>query len=191
MSIEDHIGDWDYTDLPANIQIGDGCYLEDRGSFRRFRSTHDPGLVLGKRVRVYNGTAFSVEPDGAVHVDDDATLVGAIFWCAHSITLGKRVSVSYNVVIADSDFHPHDPDLRREDARAISPQGDVRLRPPLVSKPVVIEEDVWIGIGAIILKGVRIGAGARIHAGAVVTRDVPAGAEVAGNPARAVSAAEA
>jgi acetyltransferase-like isoleucine patch superfamily enzyme len=190
MSIEDHTGVWNYADLPANIQIGEGCYLEDRGSFRRFRSAHDPGLVLGNRVQVYNGTAFSVEPDARVRVDDDAVLVGAIFWCAHRITLGKRVQVSYNVMIADSDFHPRDPALRRQDAMAISPQGDVGLRPPLVSKPVVVEDDVWIGIGAIILKGVRVGAGARIHAGAVVTADVPAGALVAGNPARVVSAEE-
>jgi acetyltransferase-like isoleucine patch superfamily enzyme len=48
---------------------------------------------------------------------------------------------------------------------------------------VVIEDDAWIGIGAIVLKGVRIGAGARVEAGAVVTRDVPSGATVAGNPA--------
>jgi acetyltransferase-like isoleucine patch superfamily enzyme len=49
---------------------------------------------------------------------------------------------------------------------------------------VIIEDDVWIGIGAIILKGTRIGRGARVGAGAVVTRDVPAGATVAGNPAQ-------
>jgi acetyltransferase-like isoleucine patch superfamily enzyme len=54
------------------------------------------------------------------------------------------------------------------------------------TRPVTIADDVWIGIGAIVLKGVRIGRGARIAAGAVVTRDVPEGAMVAGNPARVV-----
>lgn len=49
---------------------------------------------------------------------------------------------------------------------------------------MTIEDDVWIGIGAIILKGVTIGEGARIAAGAVVTRDVAKRAQVAGNPAR-------
>jgi len=49
-----------------------------------------------------------------------------------------------------------------------------------------VGDDVVIGIGAMILKGVRIGAGARIEAGAVVTSDVPAGAVAAGNPARVV-----
>jgi acetyltransferase-like isoleucine patch superfamily enzyme len=49
---------------------------------------------------------------------------------------------------------------------------------------VIIGDDVWVGIGAIILKGVTIGQGARIGAGAVVSRDVPAGTGVEGNPAR-------
>jgi acetyltransferase-like isoleucine patch superfamily enzyme len=51
---------------------------------------------------------------------------------------------------------------------------------------VVIEDDVWIGIGALVLKGVRIGTGSRVGAGAVVTSDVPPGTMVAGNPARIV-----
>ena len=96
--------------------------------------------------------------------------------------------VSYNVTIADSDFHPRDPEARKQDALANAPQGDKSHRPAVIAKPVLIEDDAWIGIGAIILKGVRIGRGARVGAGAVVTKDVPAGATVAGNPARLVGA---
>jgi len=63
----------------------------------------------------------------------------------------------------------------------IAEEGAQRGRHRL--RPVVVEDDAWIGIGAIILKGVRIGAGARIGAGSVVTSDVPAGGVVQGNPA--------
>jgi maltose O-acetyltransferase len=53
-------------------------------------------------------------------------------------------------------------------------------------RPIVIEDDVWVGAGAIILPGVRIGTGSVVGAGSVVTKDVPPWTVVAGNPARAV-----
>jgi acetyltransferase-like isoleucine patch superfamily enzyme len=180
------IGSWDYRVLPRNVSLGADCWLERKASFDRFRSTREPGLVLGDRVKVYTWTAFNVESTGRVAVGADTTLVGAVFMCAGDITIGERVIVSYSVTIADSDFHPRDPEERMRDAIANAPEGDRSLRPPLVSRPVVIEDDVWVGIGAIILKGVTVGRGARIGPGAVVTSDVPAGARVAGNPARPV-----
>lgn len=190
MTTDELTGTWDYSRLPANVRLGADCYIQDRSSFGRFRTKQDPGLVLGDRVRVYNWTAFTIEGMGSVSVGDDSTLVGPIFWCVDRVTIGKRVVISYNVMIADSDFHPRDPSLRRQDAIAISPQGNRSERPQVLTKPIVIEDDVQIGIGAIILKGMRIGAGARVWPGAVVASDVPAGAVVAGNPARVVEPAD-
>ncbi len=178
------IGDWDYSLLPANILVGRDCWFERKDSFGAFRSQLQPGLVLGERVKVFTWTSFNVEQSGFVEVGDDATLVGPVFMCTERITVGKRVVIAYNVTIADSDFHPIDPDQRKRDAVAISPFGNQSQRPAYPSRPVVIDDDVWIGIGAIILKGVHIGRGARIGAGAVVTSDVPAGGQVTGNPAR-------
>jgi len=178
-------GEWDYRTLPPNVKVGQGCLLERKDSFASFRSTRDPGLILGQRVRAYTWTTFNIEPTGLVEVGDDSILVGPVFMCANHIRIGKRVIISYNVTIADSDFHPLDPEARMRDAVANAPFGDRSQRPTLVASPVVIEDDVWIGIGAIILKGVTIGAGARIGAGAVVTRDIPPGITVFGNPARA------
>ena len=179
-------GAWDYSTLPANVVVGSGCFLERKQSFASFRSKREPGLVLGDRVRVYTWTAFNVEPTGLVEVGEDAVLVGAVFMCADRITIGRRAVVSYNVTIADSDFHPREPESRRRDAVANAPFGDRSARPPVTTAPVTIEDHAWIGIGAIVLKGVRIGRGARIGAGAVVTGDVPPGATVVGNPARVV-----
>jgi maltose O-acetyltransferase len=53
-------------------------------------------------------------------------------------------------------------------------------------RPIVIEDDVWVGAGAIVLPGVRIGTGSVVGAGSVVTKDVPPWTVVAGNPARVV-----
>jgi acetyltransferase-like isoleucine patch superfamily enzyme len=183
MEIAEIVGTWDYSTLPENVRVGSGCLLERKESFSRFRSTREPGLVLGDRVAVYTWSHFNVEPTGLVEVGSHSVLVGAVFMCAEHIKVGRNVVISYNVTIADSDFHPRSPELRRRDAVANAPYGDRSQRPPLVTRPVIIEDDAWIGIGAIILKGVRIGRGARVAPGAVVTTNVPPGMTVAGSPA--------
>ena len=184
--VKDVTGDWDYGALPASIRLGKECWLERKDSFSRYRSEQPTGLDIGDRVRVFTWTAFNVEPSGAVEIGDDTVLVGAVFMCAESIRIGRRVRISYHVTIADSDFHPRDPEVRRLDAIANAPGGNREHRPVYVTKPVVIEDDVRIGIGAIILKGVRIGAGAKIGAGSVVTANVLPGATVQGNPAQVI-----
>lgn len=119
MSFDSITGAWDYAKLPPNVRIGAGCFLERKDSFERFRSVNNLGLVLGNRAQVYTWSAFSVEPTGTVSVGDDTILVGAIFMCAESISIGNRVVISYNVTIADSDFHPRDPDVRRPAQREL------------------------------------------------------------------------
>jgi acetyltransferase-like isoleucine patch superfamily enzyme len=102
------------------------------------------------------------------------------------VQIGRRVIFSFHVVIADSDFHPLDPAQRILDAIAISPLHTGAERPAIGSAPVVIEDDVWIGPNATILKGVTIGAGAFIEPGSLVTRNVPPRARVLGNPAQII-----
>jgi acetyltransferase-like isoleucine patch superfamily enzyme len=183
-SHEELVGDWDYSSLPENIILGKECWLERRSSFARFRSLRRPGLILGERVRAFTWATFNVEPNGLLEIGDDCVLVGPIFMCAEQISIGKRVVISYHVTIADADFHPIDPQERIRDAIASSPNADRSQRPPFLSSPIRIGNDVSIGIGALILKGVQIGDGAVVEAGSVVTRDVAAGARVMGNPAR-------
>jgi acetyltransferase-like isoleucine patch superfamily enzyme len=174
---------WDYSSLPSNILLGRDCYLERKESFGRFRSTRNPGLILGDRARILTWTTFNVEPGGYVEVGADTLLVGPVFMCAESIRVGARCVLSYNVTVADCDFHPLDMEKRRRDAIANAPWGEHSARPPLLTKPVIIGNDVSIGNGAIILKGVRIGDGATIAPGSVVSRDVPPGVLAIGNPA--------
>lgn len=101
-------------------------------------------------------------------------LASSMIISATSIDIGDRVMVGANSTIIDTDFHPLDPAERRTNVRGGA------------SAPVVIEDDVFIGMSCIILKGVRIGRGAVIGAGSVVSRDVPARMIAAGNPARVV-----
>ncbi|HEX2999445.1 MAG TPA: acyltransferase [Armatimonadota bacterium] len=92
----------------------------------------------------------------------------------HSITIGKDCRIGPRTWIADSDFHGIAPEER-------SQRGAIA--------PVVLGNNVWIGTGAILLKGVTVGNDAIIGAGAVVTRSVPDGGIAVGNPARVVGSA--
>jgi acetyltransferase-like isoleucine patch superfamily enzyme len=183
--IDELTGEWDYTLLPDNVVLGQGCWIENKGSFSRFRSTQTAGLVLGHHTKVYTWSAFSVESAGQLIIGNNCILVGAMLMCAQRIQIGDNVLISYGVTISDSDFHPTDPGERRRDAMAIAPGGDM-ARPSISAVPVTIRDDVSIGIGAIILKGVTIGKGARVGAGAVVTKDVEEGSYVTGNPGKPV-----
>jgi acetyltransferase-like isoleucine patch superfamily enzyme len=184
--LEDLTGAWDYRTVPPNVIVGEGCYIERRDSLASFRSRRHPGLVLGQRVVVYTWAGFGVEEGGLLEVGDDCVLVGPLFMCANHIRLGERVVISYNVTVADCDFHPLNVEARRRDAVALAPGGDRSSRPLIDTAPVLIEDDAWIGIGATVLKGVTIGAGARVQAGSIVTSDVAAGTRVQGNPARPI-----
>jgi acetyltransferase-like isoleucine patch superfamily enzyme len=112
---------------------------------------------------------------------------GTRIWSRHAVTIGNYVLISHLVDIHDTDGHPMDRMRRRQDIQAIL--GGAAPRPAHENgAPVVIEDDVWIGFKASILKGVRIGRGAIVAAGAVVIKDVAPGTVVAGNPARVIRA---
>ena len=76
-------------------------------------------------------------------------------------------------------FYPYD--------HSIAPDELIKNQPLQTKGGIVIDDDVWLGCGAIVLDGVRIGKGAVIGAGAVVTKDVPDGAIAAGLPARVIN----
>lgn len=121
----------------------------------------------------------------------EGVVLRAPFYCdyGYNISVGRNTFMNFNCVILDvlpvhigedcqigpnvqiyTADHPLDPQLRRTGLES--------------GRPVSIGNNVWIGGGAIILPGVRIGDDAVVGAGSVVTRDVPPGATVVGNPAR-------
>jgi maltose O-acetyltransferase len=87
------------------------------------------------------------------------------------ITIGRDVQMGPHVQLL-TPTHPLDPQQRRDKVEA--------------AKPIVIEDNVWIGGGAIILPGITVGENSVVGGGSVVTRDVPPNTVVAGNPARAI-----
>jgi acetyltransferase-like isoleucine patch superfamily enzyme len=110
---------------------------------------------------------------------------GSRVWSGSSIIIHDRVLIAHGVNVFDNLIHPLDATERHKQFKQIATVGHPR-QIDLDDRPVVIEEDAWIGAGAIVLRGVTIGKGAIVGAGAVVTKDVPAGCIVAGNPAKIV-----
>lgn len=180
-------GDWYAGRIPANIVVGTGCVIDSSFCFKHYVAAGPVGLRLGRNVTIWRA-ALAAAAAATITIGDDSYIANAVLVCTEAITLGARVLVAGGVTIADSDFHPLSPALRVADTIATSPVGNLARRPPLDVRPVWIDDDVWIGFNATILKGVRIGAGAVVAPGALVTRDVPPGVTVAGNPARVVDA---
>jgi len=176
---------WTHGFLPANVIAGPGTLIAGEIAFKRFRSLHSPAMVLGANCTM-DGVQFAVGEDGRVQIGDHCYFTNAVLLCEFALSIGRYVVLGWNTTIADTDFHPIAPAQRVADAIACSPLGNGRERPAIPRRPVVIEDDVWVGPNATILKGVRIGAGAFIEPGALVTRDVPARARVAGNPAEVI-----
>ena len=176
--------DWWKEPIPPNVVFGEGFYCESAQVFRFLKSKAARAVVFGDHVSVYGGCSFSVGVNGRCSVGDFTLLNGALVMAEELIQIGSHCLISWNVGIADSDFHPLAPAQRIIDAHALAPFfKDRPPRPEIRTAPVIISDNVWIGMNAVILKGVTIGENSVVAAGAVVTKRVPPNVVVAGNPA--------
>ena len=121
---------------------------------------------------------------GRVLIGDRCFIGASHLVCRRQISIGNDVIISWGVTVVDHNSHSLYWKYRKHDVsdwiRGKKDWSFVDVR------PVVISDKVWIGFGAKILKGVVIGEGAVVGAGSVVTRDIPAFAVVAGNPAQVI-----
>lgn len=161
----------------AGIELGAGSRFHGMATFRCspnasvrfgqfcvFRSGATSNLIGINRPCI-----VSVQSGAALSVGSRCGFSGTVIGCFKEIKLGERVRCGANTIITDGDWHQDDP----------------RSGPP---RSVVIEDDVWLGTGVIVLKGVTIGRNSVIGAGSVVTRDIPADVVAAGNPCRVLKA---
>ena len=153
---------------PAVRVLGSASIINPTGERSRIR------IASGSCVK---GQLLVFGHGGSIRVGKDC-FIGELthVWSAADITIGDRVLIAHGVEIHDSTAHSMDAEERHRHFRAILEGGHPTDPPPgLCASKVVIEDDVWISFGCIILRGVRIGRGAVIAAGSIVTRDVPAG----------------
>ena len=182
-------GRWANGALPHNVRVGTNSLITGDLAFKRFHAMQSESLVIGNHCTM-DGVHFDLGVSARLRIGDYCYFTNAVLLCELEIVVGNYVLIGWNTTITDTDFHPIAPAERIADAIACSPLGKQRSRPLVARKPVVIEDDVWIGPNATILKGVRIGAGAVIEPGSLVTRDVPARTRVMGNPAQIIAEIE-
>jgi acetyltransferase-like isoleucine patch superfamily enzyme len=105
--------------------------------------------------------------EAEIRIGNDCGFSGTVIAGFRSIVLGDHVICGANTLITDSNWHPEDPRSGRP-------------------SPVRIDDNVWLGVNAIVLRGVSIGTNSVIGAGSIVTSNIPANVIAAGNPCRVI-----
>lgn len=155
--------------------------LGKRSTLGRATLVRNPRVIaIGERVTVESGFVFADLRCGygslpKIRIGDGCTILFR-FQCnaAECVTIGENVLIASNVLITDSDH-------------VVEPNGDPTTRSTkLITRPVSIGHDCWLGQNAVILKGVTIGHHCIVGANTVVTRDVPDCSIVVGNPGRVI-----
>lgn len=156
-----------YNSISLLVHKGATVCIGDNFQFSSV-STFNP-LIRNMGGAIYCGS------NGRIEIGDNVGASSTCLWCVNQITIGNHVKFGAGSVVLDNDAHSLDYTIRRE------PQIDIAS-----SAPVCIEDDVLVGAGSIILKGVTIGERSIIGAGSVVTKDIPADCIAAGNPCKVI-----
>ncbi|HEY4282260.1 MAG TPA: acyltransferase [Chthoniobacterales bacterium] len=131
-------------------------------------------IEFGEGVEIHNDCIFESIEGGSISVGDRTTIQARCNFASAAdapIQIGRRVQIAQLC-----GFYSYD--------HAFSPDKPIYEQPLESRGPIVLEDDVWLGYNVVVLSGVRIGQGAVIGAGSVVTRDVPAGGIAPGVPAK-------
>jgi len=156
-----------------DLELGEGVFIG-----RQVIIYQDEGgeeTVLGSRVHLHQGTILQNGAGGSIRIGDDTHIqpYSRISAYCGSVEIGERVEIAPNC-----SFYPYNHAMEA---------GIPFSRQPLTSRgDIVIGDDVWLGVGTTVLDGARIGKGAIVGAGSVVTREIPAGCIAIGVPARVI-----
>lgn len=146
-----------------NVFIGDRCV---------FYQSNGGSVEIGERVQLYSDIIIETGKGGCLTIGAETHVQPRCQLMAYtgSLQIGSRVEIAPNCA-----FYPYD--------HCFAPKERIRNQPLKTKGGIIIGDDAWLGFGVIVLDGVRIGKGAVIGAGAVVTKDVPDSAIAFGVPA--------
>jgi acetyltransferase-like isoleucine patch superfamily enzyme len=157
----------------ALLRTGGSVFVDDRCMI--FQNDGGGAVELGDKVYIYRDTVIETGNGGTVSIGAGSSIHPRCQLSAYlqPIRVGAGVMIAANCA-----FYSYD--------HGMAPDLPIRQQPLCSRGPIVIGDEAWVGTGSIVLSGVTIGAGAVVGAGSVVTRDVPDGAIVGGNPARVI-----
>lgn len=154
--------------LEKNIQFLFNCSWLKKDPFPSVLAVRNGARLMVKgNFKIFSGAKIFINKNASLIIGSGYINNHFTLHCFERIEIGEDVAIADNITIRDSDNH------------IVTSNPDY-----VMTKPVRIGNHVWIGMNAIILKGVTIGDGAIIAAGSVVTRDVPEKCLAAGVPAR-------
>lgn len=143
----------------SSIEIGKNC---------RFRSDYTSNLVGINRKCLVS----TMRKKALIKIGNNCGISGAVIGAVDKIEIGDKVLLGANCFVTDFDWHNTDPSIRHQKCEN--------------SKPVKINNNVWIGMNTIVLKGVEIGENSVIGANSVVTKSIPANVIAGGNPCKVI-----
>lgn len=144
----------------SSITIADNCKFRSDSSSNLIGLNHKCNLV-------------TLRKDANIEIGMNCGFSGTIIGAARRIFIGNDVLCGANTIITDTDWHPVNNNDRVNKNYA---EAD----------PVIIEDNVWLGVNVVVLKGVRIGRNTVIGANSLVTRDIPSNVIAAGNPCKII-----
>lgn len=161
----------------SDLQLGAHVFIGDRVVI--FLDTNGGPVELAERVHLYGDSYLQTGDGGSLKIGSDTHIQPRCQFSAYKapIQIGCGVQIAPNCA-----FYPYD--------HGLAPDRPIKDQPLHTKGGIIIDDDVWLGFGVIVLDGVRIGKGAVVGAGAVVTSDVPGGAIAVGVPARVIASRE-
>jgi acetyltransferase-like isoleucine patch superfamily enzyme len=158
---------WRFFGLPV-VQIHRTASVEIGKSFVACSSPYYNSIGVIQKV-----TIKALDPKSRLKIGNNVGVSGATISCSLNIQIGNNVLIGSGALISDTDAHSVNPKHRNDPSK-------------IQRKPIIIEDDVFIGARSIIVKGVTVGKGAVVGIGSIVTRNVEEYSIVAGNPAKKI-----